>query len=1102
MIAIYRSGYGYIDTSKGMEISGLEDEFRFAQELGLPALVYVLRSSENRDSPLASMITEIERGPYTIAFYENADDLRDRIRNDLTALITERFISAGQQRGVLQETSANILARAWDRTGVVVDRPDLIMEMDARSRKSSVLCLYGPPGIGKTTLAAQFAQSVGAVFVRTSGLAPKDLFAACANALRGGSFADAPPYSTLEGARQGLMTTWAEAQAVTMVVDECDFPAELIDALTSGGGTNREKRLIFTSREPSNTLSNMVVPPLTRSEVDQILSKTPITTQIAPHLFEEGNPLKLQQALARSGIPSAANGLARIAGTAGELVRYLALSGAPLSAEELLALRDDSNYSIETLHCDIRLLGRLADDTPRGFRLMHAETAKAVLDELRESPQRLRFYVNRLIRLFEDAGDLRRVYGLASLLGDGSEVKYAPGAAREAARLGDWRLGVKLTDQLLEQALDTESKAEAFHLMISLIYPLELMGNLERASELLERARSLAKTLGASALAILEETEISSRARRSLSLNDVAALEGIYRRYGDLGQFWDQARIGLELSAIYIAANNYEKARDILRPTLKAFEDLGDDYGADLAQRNLASTLSAIPGFEEESEQLINAIEGRTRNKPDARRQRAWLCNILTRRLRMAGRYEEAEALANEAIELGAAMGDEYVRAINLINLGNVYVDRQKPELAIKAYQAAAGAAQKCGRQDVEADSSRLIAEVFNDFSNINGYDDCRTLAKFYALHAIGLLQDTLNYNDLACSQSELGQALEALGIVESAAQAFFESATAFEQVPDEDNRGRALVCACRLALPDHIDLYLERLSNALGVERPNPKRLLTDQFLALVKPLIQHSPRVSLISLLGKHLYEVWSHLPEFFRGGMVSRVTAIIRELGRDPIIRSDPWRMLYAGVVLSYLLKDKSQPFLRSQLAMSVMDSVEDVFVRETGGGSRLWTVVLNLGPRVSISLSPLDETAETDLATFALATFIKGFEDELRRELIGGVTDVYELTIHLGRFDALPPDARRAAEQGLGLTEALNEQGCAITRPTGFDVAAPTFVLLSPTFSDGIAFGEGRGGSLQILFACVLVELTFQLLRGQVEVDAIRPKVASLVERTMS
>lgn len=41
MVAIYRSGYGYIDVTNGMEISGLEDEYRFAKQEGKDTLYYI-----------------------------------------------------------------------------------------------------------------------------------------------------------------------------------------------------------------------------------------------------------------------------------------------------------------------------------------------------------------------------------------------------------------------------------------------------------------------------------------------------------------------------------------------------------------------------------------------------------------------------------------------------------------------------------------------------------------------------------------------------------------------------------------------------------------------------------------------------------------------------------------------------------------------------------------------------------------------------------------------------------------------------------------------------------------------------------------------------
>jgi len=1098
MVAIYRSGYGYVDAANGMKISGLEDELRFAQQQCIDTLFYIWRSHQDRDPRLAALINEIQSG-HTIAFYDSPEDLRDRVRNDLQALFTGKVLRADAQRG---ENSADVLARTLRRGGIVVTRAGLIEKLREKSRASPVLCLYGPPGIGKTTLAAQFAQAEEALFVRVSGLAPSDLFAVCATALRGGDPAEAHAYSTLEGARLGLAAAWAEAGAVTLVVDECDFVPELLDALSAGGGASIEKRLIYTSREPSGAFTSLDVPPLTRAEAEELITKSGMAAQIAPYLVEAGNPLQLQQALLQADLGPPTVSFAQIGGTAGEVLRYLALSDVPLSAEDLLELRADDNYLIEALYADIGRLGGLVDDSPRGFRLMHAETALAIASELRESPQRYRFYVNRLIRLFEEEGDVRRVYDLASLLNDGSEKKYAAATAREATRLGDWRLGVKLIDQLLAQALDAESKAKAFHLMLSLVYPLELMGDAQRAAALLERAQPLAAALGPSAQTNLEEAEISSRARRGLSIEDVAALEDIYRRYGDRQQRWDQARVGLELSAIYIAAKDYEKAREVLRPTLATFKDLGDDYGVDLAQRNMASALSALPGHEEEAERLIGTIEERARDEPDARRQRAWLCNILTRRLRQSGRHQEAEALAKEAIEIGAALGDESLRAINFVNLGNIYRDMERPQLAIEAYEAAAVAAQKCGRRDIEADSSRLVAGIFNDFPKIEGINDRHARARVYAQHAIGLLRGALNYDVLARALMELGEAQEALGEKAPAAEAFFEAAQDFAQVPDEDSYERALVHGSYLALPDHVELYLERLADALSVVRPNSEEAMADQFITLVRPLIERSPRGALIPLLGRHLHQVWSHLPEIMRGALASAVINIVREFDRDRKNDFESWRVLYTGIVLSSLLKERMHPFLHSRLAQSVMLSVDDVFVREEGDGSRIWTVVLNLGRRVIVTISSLDETPETSLASFALAMFIKAFQDELGKELVGGGAGVDELMIHIGHFDHMPEDVRRLANQNLGLGDMLAKQACAVSRPSDFEEASPALVFLSSAFFEGISFGEGRGGSLQILFGLTLVELTFQLLRGQVEMEVIRPKVISLVRRTMS
>jgi len=120
MVAIYRSGYGYVDSANGMNISGIEDEFLFAKTQGIESLFYVRRSAEDRDPRLSALIKKIESGPYTVSYYDDPQQLRDRVRDDLTALITDKFLRADAQRQALQEDSTNVLLRTTHRAGIIL----------------------------------------------------------------------------------------------------------------------------------------------------------------------------------------------------------------------------------------------------------------------------------------------------------------------------------------------------------------------------------------------------------------------------------------------------------------------------------------------------------------------------------------------------------------------------------------------------------------------------------------------------------------------------------------------------------------------------------------------------------------------------------------------------------------------------------------------------------------------------------------------------------------------------------------------------------------------------------------------------------------------
>jgi hypothetical protein len=263
----------------------------------------------------------------------------------------------------------------------------------------------------------------------------------------------------------------------------------------------------------------------------------------------------------------------------------------------------------------------------------------------------------------------------------------------------------------------------------------------------------------------------------------------------------------------------------------------------------------------------------------------------------------------------------------------------------------------------------------------------------------------------------------------------------------------------------------------------------------------MESAPKGALISLLGSHLETAWSSLPDvmqraFAAVGVEKLNEFAARNRGGNG---KDLWRTLYSAIALASLMKNTLHPYLNHRLANAVTRHVDDIFAREDADGSRVWTVVFGWNRRVVLSVLPLDDSPATSLACFVLSVFAKAFETELKDELIGSESDVSELLVQVSAYDRMPANMKELAAKTLGLGDILSEQPCAVSRPADFNVISPTIVFLAPSFLADVSV-QGKGGSaLEVLLGLTLTELVFQMHRGQVEVDSLRPKIVSLVRR---
>lgn len=1070
VVAIYKAGYGYIDVANGMEISGLEDEVRAAFRLRIGLLAYIHSDETARDQRLSSLLSKLQEH-VTSATYEEPAELEERIKADLASAMSEMVLSAAKRARAIDVDANSLLGRMITWSGPLQDRNDLLTMISDNS--SGLTCIYGESGAGKTTLAAQYARFSKACFVRVTGLATKDVFSACANAIPT-QRDDIVVHGSLLSAHRDFLEGWQKAESITLVVDECADPEVLIVAVGAAGGTSTKKRLIITSPTKINGAMNVEVPPLKENEEILEAASTRAAQAGMLHLVHTDKTF--------SSVTS-------------EFLSYLAISPQPITAAELSELRGGSELNDAELF--FQEARQIVDESPRGFKLIHDRISQRLLAQLREAPQRLAFYAGRLAKFFENKGDIRSAYSTAIKADNGIEQEFALAALKQAARDGDWRQAVKIANTLLLQAQADERIEEAFALSLQLVVPLEFAGDVGAANAVLEAARRLCENLDDDAREDLHEVEVSLRARRELSKESIAELIYVHDSYKSRGLQWDQARIALELSAVFIAAKESSRAAEYARSSLAIFEEIGDETGVNYAKRNLISALIGLDEANPEAETLLAEIVG-NQSDADNRRQRAWECNLRVRQLRKSGRYSEAEALAREAISIGDELGDEYLKAINSINLGNVYSDLNNTDSALEAYRDAGLAAQKCGRRDIEADSSRLSAEVINDQFETFGFQKLESAdrARTYAEHALGLLSESANSYGKSYAYIELGRALEHAGDEFAAGAAFFQSAAEARRGGREELFGRSLDFGMSYTF-DRLESYIEGLCVALDVTIANFDRD-SEKLLFLFRQLAVAVPRQELIHLMGLHLMVLFDYVPAPFHGGLAILTARTMVEMAKKQQL--PPWRLLQSVIPVAAALSKSGSRFVFSELAQAICASDSSVFYRNDEDGAQLWTLSMNWGRPVTISIAPMDDSLATQVACLALAGFFKAFEGAIASELPIQDPAASEVAISVFSFDRAPSDLQEMLK-AQGVLEMLEGGGCSVTRPVDFEDMTPTIITIAPDFLEHINLGVPPAGAFQKLFAPTAIELIYQLLKGQVDLDAIRPKVISIVRKTV-
>ena len=1096
-VGVFRESYGWI--APDMSMSGLEDEFRLATARGMDRLLYVFEPSSGREPRLQTLVEEAKNSGITLTSYSDPEQLRNRVRNDLTAVISQRFAD----QAVFSNdgpTATEVLRSIVPTAGHRLRRPVVERRLIDSLTQVDRLVVTAPLGCGKTMLLAQMSEEHQWVFVDAQGLNRLDSLARAVNAIRARLGRPALTLTSEAAAIKELLTDSQSLPDLTLAVDGALEPLLFWTSFPVG------RRLVVTSRTSLGVPSDQRfdVPLLSEQEIANwvatLRGAVPTAAELAALVHRSGgNPLYLrffalgQDTSADMSLQELEiRAVQSLPPRAREITSYMALSARPFSMADLVDLlgTDDGPEAVAD---EISRASGVLRHIRGHLTLIHEHLRTTLLDQLRQAPTRLGFFASRLGRHFEDSDRFLAAFEAYSAAGEaGGMDRVLDRAGYEAALQGVGAPAIPVFRRQVIVAAEKGNRDRQLDALLGLAFALKQTGDKHQAGQSLSEARAIAEGATDPSL-LLRVTEmdavldVDNRPRGER----IARLEALRNLYSEKQDVFNSARTGTLLTAEYIFSSDYRKAEVVCREVLAAFEQLGDEYGIRVARLNLAAALSGIGGRQEEAAAIARDLQEQL-DPDEYPRERAVLCNYLARHYREADDPERASEFAREAISIGEYLDDRSVIAINRITLGNTHRDQEHLDDALVEYHIADRIAATASLRDTESAANELIASVHNEREHYQ-------LALQHAEHAANLAREIGDEILIARAEEERAIAFKGQRDIDLAVAAFAAGAKAIGRIRPG---GSFLVSMVNDGLETcmsagRIDLKIRLLDEVFGDDlrtrqhEAHPLRTLYHVLPRIASSITRVDRTLPLVALSVADLLA--GAPPQIERRVVLQAINALLDQVGSTT-------KRSTLSALAAVLLAHSGGPLTLSDLA-SVCERIarksRSLYFKPRFDGAGHWTVRLDVADGVVVSVFQLDDSPKTASTTAVLALLLASVDDLIRERLLEG--------------DRLPRNeviinvaSRQEFEKEIGgdvLKLGDVPKGFSVVEST--DVSRtdqpPMLVLCEADFPIPWRPNEHAMSDMHLLLAEVLRVLVRHLLAQSIESDVLFPKIVKIIRR---
>ena len=1095
-IGIYRESYGWI--APDMAVSGVEDEFQLATDRAMDRLIYIYDTPTSREPRLQALIDNVKNSGITVASYRDVTRLRDRVRDDLTAVISNRFVEqvvVSQDAPTPEEVLNSLVPNATHR----IRRPDVERALIDRLNDCGRIVVNAPFGAGKTIILAQISAEHGWLFVDGEGLDRLDLLARAVNGFRERLSLSPLTVTTEISAVRELQRCWDRLPQVPLVVDGAPEPLVFWEIPVL------DRKLIVSSR------SALGVPLNQRFELPR-LSDDEIVTWVTVMQGRRPNSSKISGLVARSdGSPLYLRFLALREGNtdddslqeleihafqsllprAREITSYLALTPRPLSLGDLCVLVD-THEGPETVMEHVANASGLLRQIRGQVMLVHAHLRATILDQLRQTPIRLAYFGNRLGQLFENSN--RHLAAFHVYLGADEQLsadRVLEDAVNQAVLMGGGAPAIPVFLRQAELARERGARGTQFHALLGLAFAFKQTGSRADADRAINQARAVAEEIAEPVYLIrLREMEALLGIGEGPRSSRIAELNALRSLYIDNRDDFNSARTGTLLAAEYIAEGDYQSAENVSREILQVFNELGDEHGIRVARLNLAAALSGIKGREEEAAGIAQDMQQEVVPE-EYPRERAALCNHLTRYYRGSGDPVRAAEFALEAIQIGERLQDQNVIAINRIMLGNLRRDEGNLDQALIEYHAAELAAVGAGLRESEAWTNEVIASVHNEREE---YDR----ALHHAKHAAAVARLVSDHSLIGRAEEEQAIALEGLRDFDAAIRAYTDAAKAISASCPGGSYFVSLTSrALHLCTTSRNIRAKVRLLRHLFV----PEIDAVDKHINPLHVLFRALPQMAntiergdlLLPIVALSITDLLAEAPPLVERRIILQATDALLS-GGPPL----PTTNRLAGVAAVLMAQSGKSLTLGdvADIADQLSTSSARIYFKPQPDGGGHWTIRLEIGGGVIISLVQLDDSPRTATITATIALLLLGFDSIIRHRLLDAD--------RIPRREAIINVVSRAGLEVRINPEVLNlgdmPEGFAVAESTNVTRSdqPPIVAVCADQFPTSWRPHEHALSDLHLLLGELLRILVSHLLAKAVEPDVLFPKIGSVIQ----